>query len=83
VDVEVIHGLPAVGFAVDDKAGAFFGAALSGGEFLGLVEQPAQQGRAVFPGFHDVRDVFFGDYQEMDRRLGGGVVEGEHVLVLE
>jgi hypothetical protein len=81
--MKVIHGLPAVGLAVDDKAGAFFGAALPGGEFLGCIEKPAQQGGAAVPKLHDIRDVLFGDHQKMDRRLGGGIVEGENILVFE
>jgi hypothetical protein len=83
MDMEVIHGLPSVGFTVDDKAGAFPGAALFRGEFLGRIEKPSQQGSAVVPKFHDIRDMLFGDHQKMDRRLGGGVVEGENILVLE
>ena len=83
MDVKMIHGLPAIGLAVNDKAGALLGAALSGRKFPGLVEDPAQQGRVTVPKLHDVRDVLFGDYQKMNRRLGGNIVKGENLFVLK
>jgi hypothetical protein len=83
MDMKVIHGLPAVRFAVNNKAGALPGAALSGRKFPGLVENPAQQSRVTIPKLHDVRNVLFGDYQKMNRRLGGNIVKGENLLVLK
>jgi hypothetical protein len=79
--VEVIHGLTAVGFAVDHKAGAFFGAALPGRQFLGLKKKPPQQSLVFAPGFHYVPDVPFGDNKKMHRRLGRNIMEGQEFIV--
>jgi hypothetical protein len=82
MDVEVIHGLAAVGLAVNHKAGAFFAAALFHRQFLGLVEQPSQKNRSGSPaGFHNVPDMLPGNHQEVYRRLGDGVVEGQHFII--
>jgi hypothetical protein len=81
VAVEVVHGLAAVGFAVDDEAGAVFGAALFRGQFLGFEKEASQKtGVGGFRG-HDIRYVPFGDDEEVYRRLGGYVVKGEEFVV--
>jgi hypothetical protein len=83
MDMEVIHRLTTVGFAVNYKAGTLFAAALFHRQFLGFVEQPPQKNRSAGPaGFHDVPDMLFGNHQEVHRRLGDGIVEGQHFIIL-
>jgi hypothetical protein len=83
MDVEVIHGLPAVGFTVNHKPGSPFGAAQFDRDFPGLVEKTPHQGDIPRFRFHDVPYVFSGDHQEMYRRLGGNVVKGQDVIILK
>lgn len=80
--MQVRHGLAAVGLAVNHETGAFLGAALGGGQLLGLVEQAAQE--TAVPGFrfHDAADVLFRNHQKVQGRLGSRVVEGQELLVL-
>jgi hypothetical protein len=82
MDVEVIHGLTAVGLAVDHKPGAPFGTALFRGQFLGLEQKLPQEGAVPRVQLHNIPDVFFGDHQEMNRGLGGNIMEGQHTVIL-
>ena len=83
VQVEVIHGLAAVGLAVDDKPGALFAAAKFFGNFLCLKQKPPQEDSVGGFQFHYVPDMPFGNHQKMNRRLGIHVVEGQEFVVLE
>jgi len=80
--VEVVHGLAAVRFAVDDKPCTLFGAAVTRGKFLGLEKQPSQKGRVGGVQFHYVFDVLFGNHQKMYRRLGVYVIKGKQFIIL-
>ena len=79
--VQVIHGLSAVGLAVDHKTGALFGAAVFFGEFLGFYKQLPKQCHVGGFSFHEVFYVFFGYYQEVNRRLGVDVGKGEKFII--
>jgi hypothetical protein len=79
--VEVVHGLAAVGLAVDHEAPSLFGAALFRRKLLGLKEQTPQEGLIPVLQFHDVPDVPFGDDEKMNRRLGRDVVKGKKLVV--
>jgi len=79
--VQVIHGLSAVGFAVDHETGALFGAAILFGDFLGFYKQLPKQGCVGGFAFHDVFYVFFGYHQEVNRRLGVDVGEGKKFII--
>jgi hypothetical protein len=79
--VEVIHGLSAIGLAVDHEAGAPFGAALFRRKLLGLKEEAPQEGLIPALQFHDVPDVPFGDDKKMNRRLGRNVVKGKKLII--
>jgi hypothetical protein len=68
--------------AVDHKPGPLFGTALFFGQFLGLVEQPAGQANILRLQFHDIPDMLFRNEEEMNRRLGGNVVEGQEFVIL-
>jgi hypothetical protein len=81
VQVEVIHGLSSVSFAVDHEACAFFPAAFPNGKFLRLEKEAAQKARVCGNGFHDARNVPFGDYQEVNRGSGVNIAEGEEFIV--
>jgi hypothetical protein len=78
----MIHRLPAVRLTVDDKAGALHGTALLRRQFLGLVEQPPQEGFVALFQFHHIGDVPLGDHQKMYRRLGLHIVESQDFIVL-
>jgi hypothetical protein len=80
--VEVVHGLAAVGLAVDHKAGALFGAALFRRKLLCLKEEASQEGMIPALQFHDIPDVPFGDDKKMNRRLGRDVVKGQKLVIL-
>jgi hypothetical protein len=80
--VDMIHRLPAVGLAVDHEAGAFFGTALVCRQFLGLVEEPPQEGRVALFQFHHIGNVPLGNHQKMYRRLGVYIVEGKKFVIL-
>jgi hypothetical protein len=81
MDMEMIHRLAPVGFTVDHKAGPLFGAALFHGQLLGLKEQIAQKAAVRGVHLHDIPDMLFGDYQKMNRPLGGNVVESQHPVI--
>ena len=80
--VEVIDCLAAVGFAVNHEAGAFFGAAIAFRKLLGPEKQPSQEGRVLCIHFHNVPDMLFWNHQEMYRRLGVHIMEGQKFLIL-
>jgi hypothetical protein len=79
----MIHGLTAVGFAVNDKTGALFAAAQAGGKLLRTEKEPPQKARVGFVSFHYMRDMPFGDDKEVNRRLGVHVVEGQKFIILK
>ena len=59
--VQVIDSLPAVGLAVNYKAGAIFGAAVAFRKFLGLKKKTPHKGRVAGFQFHNVLNVLFGN----------------------
>jgi hypothetical protein len=81
--VEVVHGLTAVGFTVNDKTGALFAAAQAGGKFLRAEKEPAQKARIGFGSFHYIGDMPFGNDKEVNRRLGVHIVEGQKFIILK
>jgi hypothetical protein len=82
MDMKMIHGLPAVGLAVDNKAGALFAAAQSGGKLLGLEDEPSGKVRVSIFKLHNVPDMPFWNQEEMKGRLGVHIVESQHIAVL-
>jgi hypothetical protein len=81
--MEVIHGLPSVGLAVDHKTSAFFSAAKGCRQFLGFVEQLPGQRRVLRRYLHDIPDVLPGDHQKVNRRLGSRVMKRENFIILK
>jgi hypothetical protein len=81
VAVQVIHGLAAVGLAVDHEPGAPPGAAQFRSKLLSLKEDAPQKGLVPAFQFHDVPDVPFGDDQKMNRRLGRDIVKGQKLVI--
>ena len=88
VNVEMIHGLSAVEPDIDDKAGAIFATAVGASghglvcQFPRLVEHAAQKGSVFRFRHQQALDVFFGNNQEMNRRHGVDVMEGNHFIIL-
>jgi len=80
--VEVIYSLAAVCLAVDHKPGAFITASAALGKFLGFEKQPSQKGRIGGIQFHNIRNMSFRNNQEMNRRLGIHIMEGQEFLIL-
>jgi hypothetical protein len=79
--MKVFYGLSPVGLAINHKTSPVFGAALFFGQFLGLVKQSAGQETILRFQLHDIPDMLFGDQEEMNRRLGGDVVEGQKFII--
>ena len=81
MDVEVRHGFAGVGAVVDHEAEAVveleFFRDLAGDE-----EQVAEDRLIFRGGFADARDRFFGDDEQVDRRLRLDVVEDDAAVVL-
>lgn len=82
MEVEVVHGLAAVGAGVDDDAVALVEAFVAGDSRRGR-EKMAQQWGVARLGMRGGLDVFAGDDQEVHRRLRVDIGEGVALLVLE
>jgi len=81
VDVKVKYGLPRPGPDVQDGAVALLDVAFAGD--LGSCEVAAPDNFSVRDlRFFQSRKMFFGDDQNVSRRLRADVFEGEHMLVL-
>ena len=82
VDVEMVHGLPAVFAGVDDGAIAL-GEALASGDLGGDPEQVAEEGaRRIFLTICHGNDVLARGDEDVDRRLRVDVREGVAQIVL-
>jgi hypothetical protein len=81
MDVDVGHRLHAVFFAVYHETAAFFGAAPGREKFLRLVQKLSQEGGVFALRVHQRRNVLFGHYQKVYRRLGRNVVEGADFVI--
>jgi hypothetical protein len=79
--MEMIHGLPAVGLAVDDKARSLFAAALAYGKFLGFKEEPSGKTLVAGAKLHTIGDMPLGYQKKVDRRLGLHIVKSQHLAV--
>ena len=82
MNMQMIDGLAAVGLAVDHEPRAIFGAVIVLCQFLGPEKHPSQQGRIGSVQFHNTGNVLFGNYKEMNRRLGVYIMEGQEFLIL-
>jgi hypothetical protein len=82
MDMQVIHSLASVFFAVDDKPGAIFLATQCFSQLLRLEEEFSKQGTIGGLNFHDVSDMALGNEEEVYRRLGGYVVKRKRFIVL-
>jgi hypothetical protein len=83
MNMKMINGLAAVGLAVDHEAGAPFAAVKAFGEFLCPEKQAAKKSRIRGVQIHYAPDMLFGDHQEVNRRLGVHIVEGQEFLVFK
>jgi hypothetical protein len=81
MDVEMIHRLAPLAFAVHHKAGPLFTAAQFHGQFPGPEKQSAHEGNVIFQGIHDAGDMPFGNEKKMNRSLRRDVVESQHLVV--
>src|SRR5690349_15245093 len=81
VDVQMIHGLPAVAAGVDDGSIAGFGNSFLPRESCGQTHHATEQirvGHVVERG-----DVLFWNDEDVGRRLRGDVPERDHLLVVD
>ena len=81
--VQVIHRLPAVGLAINNKARSLFSAALLFCKFLGSEKQLSKQRSVIQRSIHNIFYVLFWYYKEMHRRLGVYVAKGDKFVILE
>ena len=75
------YGLAGIFLAVEDKAGTGLFKTQFLGDTLCLEKHLAHQFAVFGLHFHEAGNVLLGNDQEVDRGLGGDVVEGEHVVV--
>lgn len=80
VKVQVRDGFAGVGPVIEDEAESVFEAELFG-DFTGFEEQMSKDGVVTYFGFSDARDGFFGNDEDMHRRLGFDIVESDHPVV--
>jgi hypothetical protein len=80
MEMEVKDGLAGIGTVVEDQTVAVANAKFRGN--LGRRAQHLADQLFIF-GLDECRadDMFFGDDQKMDGRLGGDIAEGEHRIV--
>jgi hypothetical protein len=82
MDMEMIHGLASVRFTVNHKPGAFFSTPLFLSQGLGFMEHPSyKEGVGNFQ-LHDIRNMLFGNYQEMNRPLRRYILKSQDLLIL-
>lgn len=81
--MEVWDGLAPIRAIINDETETGVVEALQLGNVLGNVDQMAEQRFVGDLGFGHARDFLLGDDQDMDRRLGIDVVEGQAEVVLE
>jgi hypothetical protein len=76
------HRLPGVASVVDDQSVAARFQAQTPRYLRGLEQQMPKHSLVFVPSYSDAGDGTTGDDQEMDRSLGGDIVEGGDQLVL-
>jgi len=81
VEVDVIDLLAAFRIAVGHKPEAPFGDTFFIGDFIGELYQVAHDMGIVFPEIKDSGNMFFRDYEGMDRRLRIDVFKGKGNVV--
>jgi len=81
VDVQMVDGLAAVGAGVDDQPIAI-AEILSSCDLAGGGNKLAEHGCVLRRGVIERGEMLFGDEQDVHRRLGVNVREGEDVVVL-
>ena len=81
VQVQVVHGLPAVFADVDDDPEAVFGQAQGPGDVDGGLHELAEQEGVVGCRVQQIDKRLFGDDQNVRRGLRGHVSEGEYLIV--
>jgi len=79
--VNVIYCLASVGFAIYNKSSAFFFAAGTFGKLLGFKKQLPHEFCVGCIQFHDVLDMFFGNYKKMYRRLRIQIMESQKFFI--
>ena len=77
----VMDRLTAKVVAVHDNPKAFLAALLLSETLRGKKNMPSKDLVVVFAQTMQGRDMFFRDYQEMYRRLGRDVIEGDNLFV--
>ena len=80
----MVNGLPAVPSAVNDQAITAFVYLKRAGRFIGGVNETI---RGAWKGgrsdLMNAGNVFFGDHQRVDRRLGIDVLDTQHIVIFE
>lgn len=82
MEMQMKNSLPAVSPRIGHNAIPRFGQPLVRGNLSAGEEQPTEQGLIRFAEVLNCRNMPFGDYQSMNRRLRANVIECQRMLIL-